>query len=65
MTPKTQGLISDQEQRLHKWFVIALRESKTNTPKQEAKDEAQTNGSYKIRQVIIKIMEYTHIHMHS
>ena len=29
------------------------------------KDEAQTNGSYKIRQIIIKIMEYTHVHIHS
>ena len=24
----------------------------------------QTNGSYKIGQIIIKIMEYTHIHIH-
>jgi len=28
------------------------------------KDEPQTNGSYKIRQIIIKIMEYIHIHIH-
>ena len=28
------------------------------------KDEPHTNGSYKIRQIIIKIMEYTHIHTH-
>ena len=55
-TPKAQGLISG------KWFVMALRESKTNIQKQEIKDESQTNGSYKIRQIIIKIMEYTHIH---
>ena len=26
------------------------------------KDEQQTNGSYKIRQIIIKIMKYIHIH---
>ena len=32
-TPKAQGLISGQEQRFHKWFVMALRESKTNIPK--------------------------------
>jgi len=59
--PKAQGLISGQEQRFHKWFVMALRESKTNIHNQEIKDEPQTNGSYKIRQIIIKIMEYTPI----
>jgi len=63
-TPKTQSLISGQEQRFHKWFVTALSENKTNTQKQENKEEPQTNGSYKIRQIIIKIMEYTHIHIH-
>ena len=55
-TPKAQGLISGQEQRFHKWFVMALSEIKTNTSKQETKVEPQTNGSYKIRQIIIKIM---------
>ena len=40
-------------------LVMALSEIKTNTQKWETKDEAQTNGSYKIRQMIIKIMEYT------
>ena len=29
-TPKVQGLISGQERIFHKWFVMALRESKTN-----------------------------------
>ena len=38
---------------------MALRERKTNIQKQETKDEPQTNGSYKIRQIIIKIMGYT------
>ena len=56
--PKVQGLISSQEQRFHKSFVMALREIKTNTQKRESKDEPQTNGSYKIRQIIIKMMEY-------
>ena len=37
---------------------MALREIKTNTQKRESKDEPQTNGSYKIRQIIIKMMEY-------
>ena len=43
---------------------MALRESKTNIQKKETKDEPQTNGSYKTRQLIIKIMEYTHMHIH-
>ena len=47
-----------------KWFVMALIETKTNIQKQETKDEPQTNGSYKIRQIIIKIMKYIHIHIH-
>ena len=63
-TSKAQGLISGQEQRFHKWFVMALSEIKTNIQKQETKDESKTNGSYKIRQIIIKTMEYTDIHIH-
>ena len=43
---------------------MALTEIKTNIQKGETKDEPQTNGSYKIRQIIIKIMEYTHIHIY-
>ena len=42
---------------------MALSEIKTNVKRQETKDEPQTNGSYKIRQIMIKIMEYTHIPM--
>ena len=63
-TPKAQGLISGQERRFHKWFVTALSEIKTNIQKRETKDKPQTNGSYKLRQIIVKIMEYTHIHIH-
>ena len=37
---------------------------KANIQKQETKDEPHTNGSYKIRQIITKIMEYAHIHIH-
>ena len=33
---------------------MTLSEIKTNTQKQETKDEPETNGSYKIRQIIIK-----------
>jgi len=55
-------LISGQEERFHKWFFIALSEIKINIQKQETKDEPQINGSYKIRQIITKIMEYIHIH---
>ena len=62
-TSKAQGLISGQKQRFHNWFVMALCEIKINAPKWETKDELQTNDSYKIRQLIIKIMEYTHIHI--
>ena len=43
---------------------MALNEIKTNIQKQETKDEPQKNGSYRIKQIIIKIMEYTHIHIH-
>ena len=43
---------------------MALSEIKTNIQKWENEDEPQTNGSYKIRQIIIKIMEYTHMHTH-
>ena len=39
-------------------------EIKTNTSKRETKDEPQTNGSYKIREIIIKIMEHAHTHIH-
>jgi len=41
---------------------MILSEIKTHTPKQETKDEPQTNGGYKIRQIIIKIMKYIHTH---
>ena len=64
LPPKAQGFISGQERRFHMWLVVALSEIKTNIQKQETKDESQTNGSYKIRQIIIKIMEYTHIHIY-
>ena len=40
---------------------MALSEIKTNTQKRETKEETQTNGSYKTRQIIIKIVEYMHI----
>ena len=43
---------------------MALRDNKTNVQKRETKDEPETNGSYKIRQIVIKIMECTHIHIH-
>ena len=43
---------------------MALSEIKTNIQKQETNDELQINGSYKIRQIIIKIMEYAHMPIH-
>ena len=36
---------------------MVLGEIKTNTQKRETKDEPQPNGSYKIRQIIIKIIK--------
>ena len=44
--------------------IMALNEIKTNIQKSETKYEPQTNGSYKIWQILIKIMEYAHIHIH-
>ena len=43
---------------------MTLSEIKTNIQKWETKDEPQTNDSYKIRQIITKVMEYTHIHVY-
>ena len=43
---------------------MALSEIKTNIQKRETQDELQTNGSYKIKKIVIKIMEYTDIHIH-
>ena len=42
---------------------MASSETETNIQKQETIDEPQTNGSYKISQIIIKIMEYTYTPM--
>ena len=63
-TPKAQSVISGQEQRFYKWLVMVWSEINTNMQKWETKDEPQANCSYKIRQKIIKIMEYTHIHIY-
>ena len=41
---------------------MALNEIKTNIQKGETKDAPQTNGNYKIRQIIAKIMEYIYTH---
>ena len=44
---------------------MAVSEIKTNTQSLETKGEHQTNVSYKIRQIIIKIMEYAiYIYIH-
>ena len=50
--------------RFHKWFVIALKGIKTNTQKEKRKGKPQTNGKYKITQIITKIMKYTHTYIH-
>ena len=49
---------------IHRWFIMSLNGIKTNTQKWETKDKPQTNGNYKIRQIIIKIMEYTRTHIY-
>ena len=43
---------------------MALSGIKTNIQEREAKEEPQTIGSYKITQITIKIMEYTHIRIY-
>ena len=53
-----------KEWRFHKWFVMALKGIKTNTQKEKRKGKPQTNGKYKIRQIIAKIMKYTQIYIH-
>ena len=42
---------------------MVLSENMRNMQKRDSKHEPKTKGSYKIRQVM-KIMEYTHIHIH-
>ena len=44
---------------------MTLSESKTSTQKHETKEQLQANGSYKIKHIIMKIMEYTHTHTHT
>ena len=48
---------------------MALSENKTDTPKLENKEKPQTNGSLKIRKIIIKIMEiaiiFAYVNMHN
>ena len=46
-------------------FFMTLNGIKISTQKQETKESPQTNGNYKIREIITKIMEYTHIHIHT
>ena len=43
---------------------MELNGIKTNIQQQKTKDELQKNGSYRIRQIMIKIMEYTHMHIY-
>ena len=40
-TPKAQSLISGQEQRFHKWFVMTLNKIKTNTRNEKPKMNPQ------------------------
>ena len=57
-----------RELRVYRWFVVALDAIKTDTHshthKQKARDEPQISGNYKISQIIIKVMKYTHTYTH-
>jgi len=44
---------------------MALKGIKTNTQKQETEDKPQTNGKYKIRQIITKTKENIHMYTHT
>ena len=63
-TPKAQGLISGQEQDSTSgllWHSVRLKQiSQNKKPKMNPRQMGF--GSYKIRQIRIKIMECTHIH---
>ena len=56
-TPKAQGLT-------HKWVCYSTKWDQNKYPKMGNQRWTPKNGSYKIRQIIIKIMEYTHIHIY-
>ena len=43
---------------------MTLSNTKINIQKGETKDELQTNGSCKIRQIKIEIIQNAHIHIH-
>ena len=51
------------EMKIPQVVVMALNGVKTYTQKQETNGTPQANDNYKIRQIITKIMEYTHTHM--
>ena len=44
---------------------MALKERKADTLKPKTKGKSQLNAKYKIRQILIKIMAYIHIHTHT
>ena len=61
---KGSGLDLWSGRRIPKQFVMAFSEIKTDIPKQETKDEAQTDGDWQLQnqQMRIKIMKCIHIH---
>ena len=59
---RLRAQILTRKVRFHRWFVMAIKGIKTNTLKQETKCLHQTNGKYKIRQILTKIMNYIHTH---
>ena len=59
---RLRAQILAREVRFHRWFVMVINGIKTNTLKQETKCLHQTNGKYKIRQILTKIMNYLCTH---
>ena len=60
-TSKALGLISGQGSEIPQVVCNGIKGDKTNTVKQEMDYKPQTNGRYKIRQVLTKTWEiYTH-----
>ena len=60
---KGSGFDLWSEMKIAQVVCYGIKGSKRNIQKWETKAEPQTNGSYKIKQIIIKIMEYTYTSM--
>ena len=64
-TSRALGLISGQGSEIPLAVCNGIKGDKTNTLKQETNYKPQTNGRYKIRQVLTKKWEiYAHVYTH-